>query len=287
MHRPKLIFTLSLLGLMAFEGKSLAQEAGFQSTPSGLEYRFLTDEPGDRNPGPGDMIEVHIHASVDTTVIFDSRKLNNNEPVMFPYAPPQYPGDLSEGIEKMTAGDKAHFLLSVDSMVSAGVPKQPWMTLGIGQKVLYKVDMVSIKNIEAMEKEQKAADDKILQEYFKKENIKPTKTESGLYYTLKTEGSGAKPQPGSKVTVNYTGKFLDGTPFDSNVDPQFQHVEPFVFQLGQGMVIKGWDEGIGYLSKGQKGELYIPSHLAYGPNGQGPIKPNSILIFEVELVDFE
>src|SRR5690606_7909874 len=118
-------------------------------------------KPGDQKPGLGDMIEVHIHARVDTTDIFNSRELNNNEPVMFPYAPPQYPGDLSEGIEMMTVGDHAQFLLSVDSMVSAGVPKQAWMNVGVGQKVLYEVEMISIMNIESMKQEQMANDDQI------------------------------------------------------------------------------------------------------------------------------
>lgn len=276
--------------MLAFAGFSLpsnAQEGGYQSTSTGLEYRFIKDEPGSHHPGPGDMIEVHIHAQVDTTVIFNSRSLNQDQPVSFPYAPAQYPGDLSEGIQLMTAGDHAQFRLSVDSMVAAGVPKQAWMNVGVGQHVIYEVELISVRSIEEMTKEQMAIDDQILQEHFKKENIQPTKTASGLYYTLEPGSSLERPGIGSRVTVNYTGKFLDGTKFDSNVDPQFQHVQPFVFQLGQGMVIKGWDEGIAYLAKGQKGVLYVPSHLAYGPNGQGPIKPNSILVFEVELIDFE
>src|SRR5690606_8222669 len=117
MRKPPLFFTLGLASILGARQGVPAQVKGSQAQHSGLEYRFLVDEPGDRKPGMGDMIEVHIHASVDTTVIFDSRSLNNNEPVMFPYAPPQYPGDLSEGIELMTPGDQAEFLLSVDSMV--------------------------------------------------------------------------------------------------------------------------------------------------------------------------
>ena len=80
------------------------------------------------------------------------------------------------------------------------------------------------------------------------------------------------------------GTLLEGQKFDSSYD----RGEPFSFELGVGMVIPGWDEGIGYLSKGSKGTLYIPSPLAYGPNGAGGVIPgNAILIFEVELIDFE
>ena len=77
---------------------------------------------------------------------------------------------------------------------------------------------------------------------------------------------------------------MEGQKFDSSYD----RGEPFSFELGVGMVIAGWDEGIGYLSKGAKGTLYIPSPLAYGPKGAcGVIPGNAILIFEVELIDFE
>ena len=93
-----------------------------------------------------------------------------------------------------------------------------------------------------------------------------------------------KPQAGQRVKVHYTGKLLDGTVFDSSVE----RGEPFEFALGAGQVIKGWDEGIALMSKGEKGILYIPYDLAYGQMGAGGvIPPYANLIFEVELIDFE
>src|SRR5690606_5379895 len=119
-------------------------------------------------------------------------------------------------------------------------------------------------------------DDKKLQEYFAQNNINAQKTESGLYYVIEKEGSGPTASAGQDVTVNYTGKTMDGKTFDSNVDPQFQHVEPFTFKLGQGQVIRGWDEGVALLKKGSKAKLYIPSPLAYGTQDRSPsIPPNS------------
>ena len=103
-------------------------------------------------------------------------------------------------------------------------------------------------------------------------------------FIITEEGDGVNPPVGSKVKVHYSGTLLDGTKFDSSYD----RGEPFTFELGVGQVIKGWDEGIALLSKGSKGVLYIPSTLAYGSNGAGGIiPPNAVLIFEVELVDFE
>ena len=99
-----------------------------------------------------------------------------------------------------------------------------------------------------------------------------------------TEKSGLSAQTGDTVAMNYTGRLQDGTVFDSNVDPKFQHVEPFVFTLGAGQVIAGWDEGIVGMKVGEKKTLVIPPNKAYGPNDYGPIPGNSTLTFEVELL---
>jgi len=122
-------------------------------------------------------------------------------------------------------------------------------------------------------------------ERFVKQNYpNAQKTPSGLWYDIKEQGAGDKPLPGKTVVVNYTGSFVDGKKFDSNTDPQFGHVSPFEFPLGQGRVIKGWDEGIGLLNVGSKATLIIPYFLAYGENGRPPqIPAKSTLIFDVEL----
>ena len=99
-----------------------------------------------------------------------------------------------------------------------------------------------------------------------------------------TVGTGAEAKSGDSVKVNYTGTLVDGTVFDSNVDPKFKHVEPFIFNLGTGQVIKGWDIGVAGMKVGGKRLLIIPPSFGYGDQDQGPIPANSILIFEVELL---
>ena len=131
---------------------------------------------------------------------------------------------------------------------------------------------------------QKAIDEKKLQEYFAAHKITPQKA-SGIYYTITRQGSGHKILAGETVTIDYTGHLLDGTVFDSNTDPKFQHPEPLVFEIGTGKVIRGWDKGIQLLQKGSAATLYIPSGMAYGPAGRHSIPPNSILIFDVEITD--
>jgi FKBP-type peptidyl-prolyl cis-trans isomerase len=112
-----------------------------------------------------------------------------------------------------------------------------------------------------------------------------TTTASGLKVTVLQEGSGVAAAVGDTVNMNYTGTFLDGKAFDSNVDPKFGHVEPFSFTLGAHMVIAGWDEGVLGMKVGEKRHLVIPANLAYGAAGAGGIiPPNATLAFDVELV---
>ncbi len=101
-------------------------------------------------------------------------------------------------------------------------------------------------------------------------------------------GTGTEAVAGKSVTVNYTGTLTDGTVFDSNVDPKFQHVEPFIFPLGAHKVIEGWDKGVSGMKVGGKRKLTIPPSLGYGAAGAPPvIGPNAVLIFEVDLLKVE
>ncbi len=109
-----------------------------------------------------------------------------------------------------------------------------------------------------------------------------------LSFTNKgTKGSAKVAQKGDVVSVNYTGRLEDGTVFDSNIEPQFGHVEPFTFPLGVGQVITGWDEGIVGMKVGEKKTLTIPPEKGYGENAVGPIPANSTLIFDIEILDIK
>ena len=105
--------------------------------------------------------------------------------------------------------------------------------------------------------------------------------DNGLSYKIITVGTGEVAESGNTVTVHYTGTFEDGRVFDSSVTRN----QPFVFQLGAGRVIQGWDLGVAGMKVGEKRILRIPSNLAYGTRGAGDaIPPNTDLVFEIELL---
>jgi len=129
--------------------------------------------------------------------------------------------------------------------------------------------------------QQAAADNERLGREFLEKNASAEgvkTTASGLQYLVVKEGEGAQPGPNDVVTVHYTGRLIDGTVFDSSVE----RGEPATFAVGQ--VIPGWVEGLQLMREGAAWRLFIPSNLAYGPHGTGPIQPNSTLIFDVQLI---
>lgn len=130
---------------------------------------------------------------------------------------------------------------------------------------------------EEMTKAAREAGEKFLEENKKNEGVKVTA--SGLQYVVEKEGEGAQPTATDEVTVHYTGKLLNGQVFDSSV----QRGEPATFPLNR--VISGWTEGVQLMKEGAKYTFFIPSDLAYGPQGiPNAIPPHSTLIFEVELI---
>lgn len=126
-------------------------------------------------------------------------------------------------------------------------------------------------------KKQAKKDNEIITNYITKHNLDAIKTESGLYYVINEEGTGEYPTISSEVTVAYKGYLTDNTVFDES------DTTGITFSLTS--VIKGWQEGIPYFKPGGKGVLLIPSALGYGRRTQTNIPANSVLIFDIHLIE--
>ncbi|UXP32494.1 FKBP-type peptidyl-prolyl cis-trans isomerase [Reichenbachiella agarivorans] len=131
------------------------------------------------------------------------------------------------------------------------------------------------------EDERKILQDSLIRQYLEEQGINATRTESGLWYVIKEQGTGAKPVENDLITIHYRGSLLDGTMFDSS----YEKGEPVRFAFGVRDVLKGWDEGFELLNLGGKAMFILPSHLANGSYSDGPIKPYSILRYDVELLE--
>jgi FKBP-type peptidyl-prolyl cis-trans isomerase len=153
------------------------------------------------------------------------------------------------------------------------------------KKISFIITIVALMFVSACNSTKNLTEAQIaIKDYMKEHKLRAKPQESGLYYIETLKGTGEQAKKGDVVRVHYKGMLLDGTKFDSSYDRN----EPFEFTLGQGRVIKGWDEGIALMKEGEKATLIIPSDLAYGNRGAGSvIKPNSTLVFEVELVEIK
>ena len=287
----------------------------FKKTQGGIEYAFVIDKPGKNKPQEGDMIKLHLASVAGNRYLYNSYIQNKGKPQEFGMTKPAFKGDILEVIMLMTPGDSVICMVDENVVYKNTKQKKPDF-IKPGEKIQYFIRLVSIKTKEQVQKEQQiqfeksmkeqlakqqkeeakqtALQTKQLQEYFTKNNLKPEQTDNGLYYIIKEEGAGEHPLTNDTASMNYRGQLIDGTIFDSNIDTAFHHVTPFEFPLGIGRVIKGWDEGVALLKKGTKATFFIPSHLAYGAqvmpgsasNPKG-IPAHSILIFDVELLDFK
>lgn len=273
----------------------------------GIEYQIVKDVKG-KNAAIGDIIEFNLVAKADTATLNDTYKMGR--PAMQRVDSVRNSGDLQAVFPFLSAGDSALVTIWCDTILK-NIPQDqmnnlpPWLKKG--NKIVISVSVVSIKSEEEYKKDmekkqaeemkkmedQKAAqmplDDKTLQDYFAKNNIKAQKTASGLYYVINKPGSGEQIKSGQAVSMMYTGKLLDGTIFDSNMDKDVakkngHESNPLDFIVGMHQMIPGVDEGAMLLKKGASATLYLPSPLAYGPNSPNPnIPANAIMIFEIEI----
>lgn len=292
---------------------------GFKKGDKGLEYKLIANGSGNKI-NYGDFIQLHIkqvYSGTKDTVLYDSHEFM---PRIQLFDSVNTPLEYFKIMRNLRIGDSLVIRIPSDSLIKRmGDQVPPFMKKGkfmytyvllknifktreqadsankaeqiIMKPGLFKKQMEAIGNELTKNKEQLAKDDKIITDYLAKNNIKAQKGKWGTYVSVITEGTGANIDFNTVATINYTGRTLDSAVvFDSNVDPKFQHVQPYEVKIwelmGQNSVIPGWTDALLQLKGGSKAIIFIPSSLGYGTQGNGEkIKPNENLVFDIDVVD--
>lgn len=246
----------------------------------GLKYQFHDHDSNGKLAKLGDIMTFHLTLkNGKDSVLKDSHK--EGAPVIAQVQKAQFKGAFEQGLLLLAKGDSATFFVPVDSLFKGYPQLPPVFTKGTDVRFSVKViDIQTESEFQASRLKkaegQKAIDQKTIADFVAKNNMTNVqKTESGLNYVITAQGNGPQVTAGDSITVKYTGKLSSGKVFESNTFP---------LQVGKGMVIPGWDEGLQKFKQGGKGTLLIPSGLGYGDQGNPTIPANSVLIFDVEIL---
>lgn len=278
--RTLALFGLALITVLAFGACS--KYKGFKKDKSGIYYQFHGDihDTADQ-PKTGDLVGILLSLRAGDSLLIP---MMPNEMVMDSL----YQGDIFEALRMMHVGDSATFILDGKQFFEKMM--NPGQEYEFGEDPLYldvklyglmkKADFEKAKaEFEAQLDERRVKEVEEIDAYLK-EHKGMEQSAAGIYVKTVKKGNGDKVEPLQTVKVHYTGRFTDGIVFDSSVD----RGEPFVFTVGAGQVIPGWDATVADMRVGDKVTVLIPSSLAYGEGTRG-IPPYSPLVFDIELLE--
>jgi FKBP-type peptidyl-prolyl cis-trans isomerase len=253
--------------------------SGFNTTPSGLEYKIIIANTDAPQPAVGDIVAIRLTCRNQQGQTVDETPLFKMQLKATPAGQPS----VEEGLLMMHRGDSADFRLQARFYGNN-------QTLTNDSLLTVSVKMVDVISREEYERDREAAriagereEDQLLNEYLQKNNIDIEPTMSGLYFIETEKGTGPAPISGKMVAIHYEAYFLNGQSFNSS----YSRREPLKFKLGARDVIQGLEEGVARMRRGGRATLIIPSALAYGDQQVGPVPPFATLIFEVWLVGTE
>jgi FKBP-type peptidyl-prolyl cis-trans isomerase len=276
---------------------------GYETTSSGLEYKFIREGKGPK-PVDGEYLMVHaIFTTQIDSVIFNSYENDMLVPVRYDTLSLSLQNTtlLEEGFYMMQKGDSASFRIKAENLyertfgasLPTTIPRGSLITCQVKaeeiltpsaymhwqeEEIKKKQEKLSLEN-----KTQLESDILIIDEYLQKNNLNAQTTTSGLRYIIHEAGTGRFPAQRDTVLFHYQGKLLDGTVI---VDSKEKDLAPRSFVMGSKQILTGWEEGITLLKKGAKASLYLPSPLAYGARGlQNVVDPNMILVIDIELIE--
>ncbi len=264
-------------------------------SPDGIYYVTENTTEGAK-VNSGDFVSVHYIGKLFNGTKFDS-SVDRGEPISFKIGIGQVIQGWEKGIPLFKVGEKGTIFLPANLAYgergAGGVipPNSPLIfdieVVATTDEATYMENQKAIQlqmqaEADAHRAQQGKTDRSVIEKYVADNKLNVQYLPSGLAYYMTEEGTGAQVQAGNTAVVHYTGKLLDGTKFDSSKDRN----QPFPVQVGANRVIQGWEQGLQLFKAGGKGTLIIPSTLAYGERGAGGIiQPNSVLLFDIEVLE--
>jgi FKBP-type peptidyl-prolyl cis-trans isomerase len=281
-ERDKLLVGTKPLGKMGIVYKTHIQNNGAKPVPTG-----------------GAVYHLDLYKGNELKTTSRNVKEPAKRKILTPEEQAKYRDALNEMLASMSKGDSVSFFVPTDTIRRNIDPSWGFQPGDVARIDVVLIDIKTPEEVQLALAENTKKQEALAAELKQKEGtvttlmakmlkdhkankINYTQTPSGLRYFVIEKGSGATPTAKQDVQVNYAGYLTDGKMFDSS----FSHGQPFRFALGQGQVIKGWDEGVALLPVGTKALLSIPAALAYGAAGSPPSIPaNADLLFYIELTD--
>ena len=299
MQLKRIFYVIGTIVILFFFGC----DDGFTEYDAGIEYKLLNDT-GERSPENGEYLVYNLLIKQGDSVIYSSAEQDVNFPVRFE----EYglkSGLLSkfqEALYVLKEGDSAVFRVSSEklfdssfgSTIKEGMDKGviTYCYIGLDRILTYdeykawQKQITEIKQASLAQEKKKIFDEEVkqIEAYLSDKNLEFRATPLGVRYVIKESGVGPPPKNGDSLSFQYDVKYFDGSPVE-NVGSSAGEVKVFV--LGSDGVFPSWQESIRTLRKGGSGDFYIPSTLAFGATGQLGIKPNSILVVSMKLIDIK
>jgi FKBP-type peptidyl-prolyl cis-trans isomerase len=294
-------YILAILTVAIISGCS--NEAPFIPLESGLSYKMIESRDG-KKAAENEVMSLVLKSVYKDSIVAEPKPVGGF--ILSPYsgAPPL----LSDVLVLLGEGDSVHIKFSLNQYSQlTGMQITPDLDTAESVYMQIRVEEIADQQVftDRMQMEAKKAsvaqleiDKGLIEAYLAQNGIEAQSTNDGLYYVVTKEGKGPKAKAGDLASVNYIVRLIDGTYIDTSYkkvaedndiyNPQREPYVPYGFTVGRREVIDGWDLGVPLINQGGSAKLFVPSTLAYGANPRpGPIPPNAILMFDIEVVDIK
>jgi len=280
--------------MMMFVGFcSIGQTEGYRQNENDLYFKFFLRNEG-KTAQLGDLASLHMVMMAENgDVLKNSYIEKEGKPILFPVKMSVFLGDIYEAVGMMAAGDSASFLIPSDSIYQKVFHKPLPQNVKMGSllKFTIKVQWIKAQNefeikehVVDVDRVQLEEEEKRIEKYMSSHGLEMTKTDSGVYIEETVKGKGDIAVAHKMISINYTGKFLDDTVFESTFTEE-EFGRPISVTVGNQQVIRGWEEAFLEMKAGGTYVILVPSHMAFGVKGRGDVvPPDTPLVFEIKVL---